>query len=49
MSETRLCALNDIPAEGTNGFVTEINGQAKAVFAARQGDQVYVYENVCPH
>jgi len=49
MTETRLCALDDIPAEGSNGIVAEISGQAKAVFAVRKGDQVYVYENICPH
>lgn len=49
MSEARLCALSDIPAEGTNGFIVEISGQPKAVFAVRKGDQVFVYENICPH
>lgn len=49
MSEIRLCALSDIPTEGTNGFIAEISGQPKAVFAVRKGDQVFVYENVCPH
>jgi nitrite reductase/ring-hydroxylating ferredoxin subunit len=48
MSGLRLCALDDIPAEGSNGFVAEISGQAKSVFAVRKGDQVYVYENICP-
>lgn len=49
MSGLRLCALVDIPADGTEAFTAEINGNAVAVFAARQGDQVYVYENNCPH
>ncbi len=49
MSGLRLCALDDIPAEGSNSFVAEISGQAKSVFAVRKGDQVYVYENICPH
>ena len=44
MSETRLCALNDIPADGTNGFIAEIGGQPKAVFAVRKGEQVFVYD-----
>lgn len=49
MSEIKLCALEDIPADGTEGFTAEINGKPVAVFAARQGQQVFVYENLCPH
>lgn len=49
MTETRLCALDEIPADGSNGFVAEIGGQSKAVFAVRKGEDVFVYENVCPH
>ena len=49
MSETKLCALDDIRADGSNGFIAEIGGKDVAVFAVRKDDQVYVYENVCPH
>lgn len=49
MSEIKLCTLDDIPADGTEGFTPEINGKPVAVFAARQGDQVFVFENLCPH
>ena len=49
MSETALCALDDIPDGGSSGFVTELGARRVAVFAVRQGDTVFVYENSCPH
>ncbi len=49
MSETALCELSDIPNGGSAGFVTELGARRAAVFAVRQGDTVFVYENSCPH
>lgn len=49
MSGIKLCAVEDIPADGTAAFTAEVNGKPVAVLAARQGDQVYLYENSCPH
>ena len=42
---TRVCAENDIPAEGTRLF--EIND--KPVVLIRQNGQVYALEGVCSH
>ncbi len=49
MSAAALCALEDIPDGGSAGFVTDLSGRRAAVLAVRQGDAVYVYENICPH
>lgn len=45
MTETRLCALADIPDNGSAGFNTE----TQALLAVRRGDNVVVYVNSCPH
>ncbi len=44
-----LCRLNDIPEDGSAGFVIERDGKKEAVLALRRGDDVYVYVNSCPH
>ena len=43
-----LCHLDEIPAGGAKGF-RGAAGTFTGVVAVRQGDQVYVYENACPH
>lgn len=43
---TRLCALEDIADGDSKGFG---DGTASSLFAVRQGDEVYVYRNRCPH
>jgi nitrite reductase/ring-hydroxylating ferredoxin subunit len=40
-----LCSLDSLPDPGSKGFVH----QGQALFAVRQGQQVFVYENRCPH
>lgn len=40
-----LCSLDALPDPGSRGFVH----QGQALFAVRQGQQVFVYENRCPH
>lgn len=40
-----LCRLEDVPDPGSKGF--NLGGQA--LFVVRQGQQVHVYENRCPH
>jgi nitrite reductase/ring-hydroxylating ferredoxin subunit len=42
----RLCAIGDIPPDGTLGFG---DGGTDSVFAVRRGEAVYVYRNRCPH
>jgi len=42
---TLLCALDDIPDNDAKGF--QLDGSA--LVAARKGEQVFVYENSCPH
>ena len=49
MSGARLCALDDIPDGDAAGFAATIDGRPVAVFAVRQGEAVFVYENDCPH
>lgn len=46
MSEPQLlCTLEEIPEGGSKGL--ELDGAP--VFAVRKNDQVYLYENNCPH
>lgn len=40
-----LCRLNELTDPGSKGF--ELEG--RQLFAVRQGPQVYVYQNRCPH
>ncbi|MFN3580175.1 MAG: Rieske (2Fe-2S) protein [Pseudomonas sp.] len=40
-----LCHLDQLPDPGSKGFTY----QGQALFAVRQGSQVFVYENSCPH
>lgn len=42
---TPLCSLDALADPGSKGFVY----QGQALFAVRQGLQVFVYENRCPH
>jgi len=44
--ERLLCALDDIADGGCKGFG---DGTASSLFAVRQGDEVFVYRNCCPH
>lgn len=44
-SSIALCRLDELADPGSKGF--EVNG--RLVFAVRQGQQVYVYLNRCPH
>jgi nitrite reductase/ring-hydroxylating ferredoxin subunit len=43
-----LCRIADIPDNGAIGF-PGADGAFTGLIAVRQGDQVYVYENACPH
>lgn len=45
MEEYRLCALDDIPDGESRGF----RHQEYAIIAVRQGEQVHLYHNSCPH
>ncbi|MEE9194476.1 MAG: Rieske (2Fe-2S) protein [Alphaproteobacteria bacterium] len=47
-----LCRLDDIPDGGSNGFFTDATDGADGrllYMAIRHGDEVFVYENRCPH
>ena len=43
-----LCRVEDIPENGAKGF-PGANGRFTGLVAIRQGTDVYVYENACPH
>jgi nitrite reductase/ring-hydroxylating ferredoxin subunit len=43
-----LCRMTDIPENGAKGFPGE-DGTFIGLVAIRRGEQVYVYENACPH
>lgn len=46
---TRLCALDDIPDGGGNGFTVEKGGGKYLYMAIRREGRVLVYFNSCPH
>lgn len=41
----RLCALADIPEDGSKGF--QLSG--RKLFAVKRQGTVYLYQNACPH
>ena len=43
-----LCQLDDIPENGAKGYPGP-DGAFTGLIVIRQRDQVYVYENACPH
>ncbi|MGS2724346.1 Rieske (2Fe-2S) protein [Porticoccus sp. GXU_MW_L64] len=45
VSQIELCHLNDIPDGGSKEFYPG----GEALFAVRQGREVFVYRNSCPH
>ena len=47
--EGALCRLDDIPDGGSNGFFAETGDGRLLYMAIRRGDEVFVYENKCPH
>ena len=44
-----LCRLDDIPDRGSNGFYTDGADRRLLYMAIRRGNEVFVYENRCPH
>jgi len=49
MSQKPLCALDDLVDGESAGLVTEIDGARTGLILVRQGDDVFIYENSCPH
>lgn len=49
-SRHELCAVGDIPDNGSAGFaVDRPDGSKLGIMAIRRGDVVHLYENSCPH
>jgi len=49
MSQPPLCALGDTPDGDSNGFFTENTDGRLLYMVIRQGEDVFVYRNACPH
>ncbi len=49
MTGAPLCAVADIPEDGSAAFVADLGARRIAVMVIRKGDEIYVYENSCPH
>jgi nitrite reductase/ring-hydroxylating ferredoxin subunit len=47
-SRRTLCRVADIPDNGAKGFPGP-DGAFTGLIVVRRGDQIYVYENACPH
>ena len=48
-TDASLCALQDIPDGGSEGFFTETPDGRLLYMVVRRGDDVFVYKNACPH
>jgi nitrite reductase/ring-hydroxylating ferredoxin subunit len=48
-SFTRLCAVEDIGDHSSEEFDIELGGVRRYLIAVRQGEQVFVYLDYCPH
>jgi len=46
---TELCAIDDIPDGGSNGFFVDTADGRLLYMAIRRGAKVFVYVNSCPH
>ncbi|MBI3114091.1 MAG: Rieske 2Fe-2S domain-containing protein [Rhodospirillales bacterium] len=46
---TELCAVNDIPDGGSNGFFIDTADGRLLYMAIRRGAKAFVYVNSCPH
>lgn len=44
-----LCRLEDIPDDGSAGFIAIVDGERARILAIRKGSNVYLYVNSCPH
>ena len=45
----RLCSLDDIPEQGSNGFVLETTEGRFGTIVIRKETKIFVYINSCPH
>ena len=44
-----LCKLSEIDNLSSKGFNLKIKRKTKEFFLVRKGEQVFAYENICPH
>ncbi len=44
-----LCKLTELTDPDSRGFSVKIKRKMTDIFIVRKGDQVFGYENVCPH
>lgn len=49
MTNVPLCNVSDVPDGGSAALVADVDGKPVSVMAIRKGDDVFVYENLCPH
>ena len=45
----RLCRLSDLPDPGSRGFELGQGEQRRSCVLVRRGEEVWAYENRCPH
>jgi len=44
-----LCHINEIPDPGAKGFTLKQGRKERLLFLVKKDNQVYAYENQCPH
>jgi len=44
-----LCRLEDIPDNGSAGFIATVEGEVARLLAVRKGLNIFLYINSCPH
>ena len=45
----RLCALKEVPEDGSNGFLVKTGKGQFGAIVIRRADKFFVYVNSCPH
>ena len=49
VSDIQICAVDDIVDGESAAFIAEVGAKSIPVMAIRKGNDVFVYENNCPH
>jgi len=44
-----LCKFSELTDPDSRGFTVKLNRKSTDIFIVRKGEEVFAYENVCPH
>lgn len=49
LNKTLLCTTEDIPENGSKGFLISQKNQETEIFITKRNNQLFAYKNHCPH